>query len=121
MICSSREVCMLIIWLCLQMAATAATWTGLIYIVDSFWAVALRSMRVVFWWLKELVMFYIFSDTTLSLAHPNASLWSFVMFCGIGLVVTSMVVDRRHVDAMDDAQADKQFMARQFPDLHKAV
>eukprot|EP00746_Dinoflagellata_sp_MGD_P014912 gnl/MRDRNA2_/MRDRNA2_132897_c0_seq1.p1 gnl/MRDRNA2_/MRDRNA2_132897_c0~~gnl/MRDRNA2_/MRDRNA2_132897_c0_seq1.p1 ORF type:complete len:406 (-),score=54.27 gnl/MRDRNA2_/MRDRNA2_132897_c0_seq1:3-1220(-) len=120
MIVENREVYMLVLWLCVQMAATSAIWIGLIYMVDSFWAVSLRSMRVVWWWLKELVFFYIFSDTLLSVGKPNASLWSFLMFCSVVLVATSMVIDQRYDGTLDQSDWEKQFVARQFP-AFKAV
>lgn len=116
----NREMYMMTLWLCVQMSATSAVWIGLIYMVDSFWAVALRSMRVVFWWLKELVLFYLFSDSLLSIARPHASLWSFVMLCGSGLAATAMIYDQRKDLTVDESQWDKHFVARQFPDL-KAV
>jgi len=116
----TREIYMLTLWLCVQMTATAAVWIGLIYTVDSFWAVGLRSMRVVFWWLKELFFFYILSDSLLSMARPHASLWSFVMLCGIGLVASSMAIDQRYDVTLDQSEWDKQFVARQFPTF-KAV
>lgn len=101
----NQEVYMLIIWLCVQMAAISAVGICLIYMVDSFWAVALRSMKVVFWWASQLILFYFFSDTLLSIARPDASLWAFVMLCAIGVGVVAVFIDQRSVEEIGDKPA----------------
>lgn len=91
---SSRPV-MVVVWLCLQTAGSSFVTVGLINMLDSFWTVATRSMRVIFWWIRELVQFYLVSSTLLSVARPHASVWSFVMLCGLLLMVGGILVDKR--------------------------
>jgi hypothetical protein len=86
---------MLVLWLCIQMTVLSGVNVGLIYTTDSFWAVAARGLRAVFWWSRELAMFYLTSSTYLSVARPNASLWSFVMLCGVTMGLAAIVSDRR--------------------------
>lgn len=95
MIANHREVYMTIIWLCTQTAFISAITVGLILMVDSFWTVAARSARVVFWWLRQLPMFYMTSSTLLSVSRPHASFWSFGMVCGLVLGLGAIVVDRK--------------------------
>lgn len=99
MIMAHREVYMAVLWLCMQSTILSFVTVGLISMVDSFWAVAARSLRVVFWWLRQLPMFYLTSSTLLSVAHPHASLWSFGMICGIVLGLCAVVTDRRPTEA----------------------
>merc|ERR1719502_2204953 len=75
---------------------------GMILMVDSFWAVAARSLRVVFWWLRQLAVFYMTSSTLLSVARPHASLWSFVMISGIVLGMGAMLTDKRQAQDLED-------------------
>merc|ERR1719169_393878 len=49
-----QEVSMLIAWLALQMALISVITVGVILMTDSFWAVALRALRVVYWWVQQL-------------------------------------------------------------------
>mmetsp|Transcript_138088 Transcript_138088/g.240158 ORF Transcript_138088/g.240158 Transcript_138088/m.240158 type:complete len:405 (-) Transcript_138088:112-1326(-) len=86
---------MVIVWLCLQTALTSLSTVGLICMVDSFWTVSLRCMRVIFWWIRELFFFYATSSTLLSVARPHASVWSFFMICGLFLMVGAILVDSR--------------------------
>merc|ERR1719453_1191346 len=92
---------MLVLWLCIQMAALSAVTVALICMADSFWAVSIRSMRVVYWWVQELVMFYFASDALLSIARPHASLWGFVMLCGVTLGTASLFTDRKERDGQE--------------------
>jgi len=94
------EVYMLVLWLCVQMAAISLVTVGLILLVDSFWTVALRSLRVVFWWGQEVFLFYTGcgGSVMLSISHPHASLWSVVMLCGLGLIAVAAYKDRRADD-----------------------
>merc|ERR1719198_68110 len=85
----------MILWLCLQLAVTSLVTVGLINVVDSFWTVATHSTRVIFWWLRELVYFYLTSTTLLSVARPHASIWSFMMLCGLFLMVGGLLADKR--------------------------
>lgn len=98
MITTFREVYMLTVWLCIQMAALSAVTVALVCVTDSFWAVAMKSMRVVYWWVQELLLFYFLSDTLLSIARPRASLWGFVMLCGTSLAASALCADRKEED-----------------------
>jgi hypothetical protein len=100
MIASNPEATMLTLWLCMQIAAISTVGIGLIRVLDSFWAVALRSMRVVFWWLHQLILFYFTSAAhesamSLSIARPHASLWSLAMFCSCCVIITAMLLDEK--------------------------
>jgi len=108
MIMGHREIYMTVLWLCVQTMAISMVTVGLILTVDSFWAVAARSLRVVFWWARQLQLFYLTSSTMLSVARPHASLWSFVMVCGILLGFTAFVTDRRQPE---DIPEDKYLLA----------
>lgn len=104
MITSFREVYMLSLWLCIQMALISSVTVALISMVDSFWAVAIRSLRVVYWWFRELMVFYFVSDTLLSVARPHASIWGFVMFLGVVLAATSMYTDCQQQEKESESQ-----------------
>jgi hypothetical protein len=82
---SHREIFITVQWLCVQHAAISAVTVGLILTVGSFWATATRSLRAVFWWARQLVLFYFTSTELLVEARPHASLWSIVM--GLGIVL----------------------------------
>jgi len=98
LILGHRQVYMAVLWLCMQTAVISAVTVALISMVDSFWAVSARSLRVVFWWVRQLPLFYLTSGTLLSVARPHASLWSFIMVCGIGLGLSALVMDGRPVE-----------------------
>merc|ERR1719310_569630 len=101
MIRNYPQVYMLILWLCVQMSFSSALAVGLIYTVNSFWAVALRSLRVVFWWCRVLAVFYFTSGSDLlSTSLPNESYWSFVMFCGLCFVVAAICAETRPSDSV---------------------
>merc|ERR1719235_1061571 len=100
-----REVYMLVAWLCLQMASLSAITVGVILMVDSFWAVALRALRVVYWWLQQVWWFYAGAamagqSISMSLACPHASQWTFVMFCGMALALAAIYTDRKAEDGI---------------------
>jgi hypothetical protein len=99
MIIGQREVSMMVLWLCVQTAALAIVTLGLIMTTDSFWAVAARSARVVFWWSRQLQLFYLTSNALLSVVRPHASLWSLVMVSGIVLALSAAFTDKREVHA----------------------
>merc|ERR1719476_546541 len=100
MMTSYPQVYMLVLWLCVQMVASTGLCTALIYTVNSFWAVSLRALRVVFWWCKVLIIFYFTSGAgLLSTSLPIQSFWSFVMFCGLAFMVAAICAEtRREVD-----------------------
>merc|ERR1719316_275153 len=125
MMASNPEVTMLSLWVCIQMTGISIVTIGLIQVLDSFWAVALRSMRVVFWWLHQLLLFYIYSAAhetamSLSIARPHASLWSFAMFCSCGVITAAMLLDERPKDTSNLKAGDGQFVSKNFP-VFKAV
>lgn len=95
MIFQQKEVLMIVVWLCVAMAATQAVCILLVSITNSFWAVALRALRVVVWGAQMLAMYSIGSPLPLSIACPHSSLWAFVMTCGTCLAVAAIYTDRR--------------------------
>jgi len=99
MIYHYEEVTLLVLWLCIQAFAFAFVTMLLVRQLDSFWAVALRSMRVVYWWTWQLVIFYIGSNSLLSVSHPKISGWSFGMMTGLGLLAYAMYADTRFTSA----------------------
>lgn len=108
MIRAYPQVYMLILWLCVQMAATCGLAAGLIHTVNSFWAVALRSLRVIFWWIRVLIIFYYTSGADLlSTSLPNESFWSFVMFCGLGIMVGAICAETSTDDTVEEPRSDK--------------
>jgi len=105
MVLGHHEVFLMVLWLCVQTVATSSVTLGLIMITDSFWAVAARSARVVFWWSRQLCLFYLTSNTLLSVVRPHASLWLLVMVCGIVLAFTAAMTDRRQVEEASESKA----------------
>jgi hypothetical protein len=97
-----REIYMTVLWLCVQSVFLSAVTVGLITTMDSFWAVATRSLRVVYWWGRQLQIFYLTSNTLLSIARPHASLWSLVMLSGILLGFTAFATDSRQPQAVTE-------------------
>jgi len=99
-----QEVYMLVAWLALQMALISVVTVGVILMTDSFWAVALRALRVLYWWAQQLWMFYASAafagdNVSVSMACPHSSKWSFVLLCGFALAAAAMYTDRRAEDA----------------------
>jgi hypothetical protein len=113
-ILSQREIFMLVLWLCAQITLTSVVTIVLINAVDSFWAIALRPVRVVFWGMIALMRFYLRSTLALSIASPHSSLWSFVLLCGCGFAAAAIYTDRK---AEDNVYADK---ALAIPGVHGA-
>jgi len=101
MIIGHRQVYMTVLWLCVQTAGLSAVTVGLILTMNSFWTVAACSLRVVFWWLRQLQLFYLTNTMLLSVARPHASLWSFVMVCGIALGLGAWITDSRQIEEED--------------------
>merc|ERR1719313_1662978 len=91
----AHELSMLVLWLGVQMVLFAAVGFALIALMDSFWAVALTiSFKAVFWWCGNLMHMYLSCPlTNVSVDHPNASLWGFIMLLGCVLVGSAAVVD----------------------------
>jgi len=98
-----REVYMIVTWLCLQMTLISAISVGVLCLTNAFWATTLRSLRVVYWWLCQLVRFYFGSmvhpvltnSLAVNITSPHASMWSLVMLCGLGLAAVTIYMDRR--------------------------
>lgn len=99
MIFSKQEVFLTVIWLCVQMSLTSIVCSMLIHIADSFWAIALRALRVVFWGIALLGSYY-FSQNAMSIAIvcPKSSFWSFVICCGAALAASAIYTDRKAAD-----------------------
>lgn len=91
---ASPEVRMLVLWLCAQAVMLSGVGCLTIQSVGSFWTVALRSLRVVFWWVPALIGIYSKTGMMLSVVRPEASSWSFVMLCGFCLTVAAASTDR---------------------------
>jgi len=92
---ASRELYMLVLWLGAQMVLLSAVGLALIAMMDSFWTVALTvSFKAVFWWCSMLMNMYMSCPlTNVSIQHPNASYWGFIMLVGCVLVGAAAVVD----------------------------
>eukprot|EP00929_Paragymnodinium_shiwhaense_P004999 TRINITY_DN106346_c0_g1_i1.p1 TRINITY_DN106346_c0_g1~~TRINITY_DN106346_c0_g1_i1.p1 ORF type:complete len:397 (-),score=71.65 TRINITY_DN106346_c0_g1_i1:34-1224(-) len=95
MLLQYQEIALLVLWLCIQVAASSWVSTLLVRSLDSFWAVAFRSFRVVYWWCCQLVVFYLSTSSLLSIRHPRVSAWSFGMLAGIGVVVWALLTDTK--------------------------
>lgn len=91
----SREIYMLVLWLSAQITLLSTVGLGLIGMLDSFWAVALRSFKAVFWWCSRLAYMLFFGKEVLSIDQPNASFWGFVMLCGVLFVGVAAVTDAK--------------------------
>merc|ERR1719401_3235183 len=78
---------------------------GVTLMTDSFWAVSLRALRVVYWWLQQLWWFYAGAaiageNISVSLTCPHSSIWSFVMLCGFSLAAAAIYLDRKAEDRL---------------------
>mmetsp|Transcript_72783 Transcript_72783/g.120502 ORF Transcript_72783/g.120502 Transcript_72783/m.120502 type:complete len:307 (+) Transcript_72783:3-923(+) len=105
MIAGVREVTLLVGWLCLQMALISLVSALVIKLTDSFWAVALQALRVVWWWLQAIWTFYNSAPgghALMSTSCPQASVWSFVVLCGFCLAAAAIFSDRK---AEEDLQS----------------
>jgi hypothetical protein len=98
MILSNQGIFMIVMWLCAALAVTSVVNIMLIYIVDSFWAIALRPIRVVFWGMITLINFYMASDVALSIESPRSSFWCLMILCGCGLAAAAIYTDRKEED-----------------------
>merc|ERR1719240_2052462 len=91
---ASRELYMMVLWLCAQMTVFSAVSLALIGMMDSFWAVALRSFKAVFWWCSQLVhMYFLNPSLVLSVAKPHSSFWGFFMLGGCALIGVAALID----------------------------
>jgi len=106
MIVAYSEVFMLVLWLCAQMAATSVLTITLIHIVDSFWTIVLRALRVCFWAICVLSVYYLQGNgTALSIAVPWESFWSFVLLSGTLMGAAATYCDKAFVP--EDGAVDK--------------
>jgi hypothetical protein len=95
MILTFDEVFMLVVWLCAQIAVTSVLSITLIHLVDSFWTLVLRCLRVAFAAISLLLYFYMSGPgLPVSIACPRSSLWAFVLVCGGMLMAASAISDR---------------------------
>jgi len=92
---ASRQLYMLVLWLGVQMVLFSVVMVALIAMVDCFWAVALTaSFKAVFWWCSSLMHMYMSCPlTNVSIQHPHASLWGFIMVLGCLLVGIAAKID----------------------------
>jgi len=95
---ANRTLYMMVLWLGVQIAVLSVISLALIGMLDSFWAVALRSFKAVFWWCGQLFYVFFLGKEVLSVDHPNMSLWGFVMMCGVILVGAAAVTDAKARD-----------------------
>merc|ERR1719313_1412465 len=102
----NQQLYMVVIWLCTQMALIAAVGIAMISMLDSFWAVSLRSFKVVLWWCGKLARVFFFSEMVLSIDKPNASFWGFIMLCGVSLIAAAAAVDSRAKDPLMDTKSE---------------
>jgi len=91
----NRSLYMLVLWLGVQMVLFSAVTLALIAMMDSFWAVALTmSFKAVFWWCGNIMHMYMSCPlTNVSIQHPHASLWGFIMLLGCVLVGFAAKID----------------------------
>jgi len=87
----SQQLSMLVLWLCAQIALFSVVNLALIGMMDSFWAVALRSFRAVFWWCSQLM--YMWTIAPMQPLCPYASYWGFIMLGACLLAGVSAVID----------------------------
>jgi len=108
LVASSQQLYMLTLWLCTQMAVMSVVTMALIGLTDSFWAVSLRSMKAAFWWVAKLARVFFLSPTVLSIDHPNASFWGFVMLGGVALVGAAAAIDANSKDLYMEAKTENE-------------
>jgi len=92
---------MMVLWLGVQITVLSVISLALIGMLDSFWAVALRSFKAVLWWCSRLAYVSFLGHGVLSIDRPNASLWGFIMMCGVLLVGAAAVTDSKAQDLHD--------------------
>jgi hypothetical protein len=105
MILSNQAIFVVVIWLCAALAVTSVVNIMLIQIVDAFWAIALRPIRVVFWGMITLINFYMASDIALSVQSPRSSFWCLVILCGCGSAAAAIYTDRKEEDNVGSDRA----------------
>lgn len=106
---ASRQLYMMVLWLCAQMAAFSAVSLALIGMMDSFWAVAMKSFKAVLWWCGQLFHMYLLNPSmVLSVSKPHSSFWGFVMMGGCLLVGVAAVID---ASASRDNQMENKYLS----------
>jgi len=95
MIFAQKQILMIVVWLCVAMAATEAVCIMLISVTNSFWAVALRALRVVLWAGQMLMLYSLCSPLPLSITCPHSSLWALILTSGIFLAAAAVYADTR--------------------------
>lgn len=102
----NQQLYMVVIWLCTQTSLLSVVGLAMIGMLDSFWAVSLRNLKVVLWWVSKLARVFFFSEVVLSIDKPNASFWGFVMLCGVCLVGAAAAIDSNAKDPIMEAKTD---------------
>lgn len=106
------EVDMLAVWLCVQTAVSSVLCVTLIHMADSFWTIALRSLRVVLWAAGSLCSFYLTRQNSLSVLSPRTSAWSLVLLFGACLGAFAMHTDRVYRNDLDSNPPEKKGYAK---------
>lgn len=104
LVAAQQQLYMLVIWLCTQMVLLSVVTVALINMTDSFWAVSLRSLKAVLWWMYHLGRIFFLSSTVLSIDHPNMSFWGFIMLAGVVLVIAAASIDANSTDTIKEAK-----------------
>lgn len=92
------ELAMMAVWLSMVVTATSGVFILVIQMTDSFWAVALRALRVVVWGISMLWGFLLHPEIPLSIACPYSSFWSFVIATSVMVVGAAIYTDRKDLD-----------------------
>jgi hypothetical protein len=92
-----REIYMLIVWLCIQVVVLSAITVAIISFTNSVWATTLHALRVVYWWISQLVVFYVLTRLggykAEIVSSPHLSPWSLAMLCGFILAAFTIYKD----------------------------
>jgi len=102
----SQQMYMLVVWLSTQMFLLSVVTFSLINMLDSFWAVSLRSFKVVTWWLTKCARIFFFTNTVLSVDKPDVSFWGFIMLFGVCLMVAAAAIDANAKDPTMEAKTE---------------
>lgn len=90
---SQKPAFLIVTWLCVAMAATEVICIMIISMSNSFWAVALRALRVVLWGGQMLTLYSLGSPLPLAIASPHSSFWALSMTFGTLLAMAAVHTD----------------------------
>jgi len=107
MIFAQKQILMIVIWLCVAMAATQGVCILLISMTNSFWAVALRALRVVIWGGQMLMLYSLGAPLPLSIACPHSSFWALILTGGTFLAMAAIYTDRQSKEEARKPEAPK--------------